>query len=82
MSFDSAASPRAAAPLPLQYVSIELMPVLGGRYTVAMEATLLDESELQFVAEELVHEHVDNLDQALALIQRNVAAALAIDAQR
>jgi hypothetical protein len=74
MSLDTEAGTQIPAPLPLQFVSIELMPIAGGRFSVAMQATLLDEQELEFVAEELAHAHVATLDQALALIRQNVAA--------
>jgi hypothetical protein len=50
------------------------MPIAGGRFSVAMQATLLDEDELAFVGEDLAHEQVDTLDQALAVIRQNVAA--------
>jgi hypothetical protein len=39
-----------------------------------MQATLLDEEQLQFVGEDLAHEHVDTLDQALAVIRDNSGA--------
>lgn len=74
MSLDTAAGATPPAPLPLQFVSIELMPIAGGRFSVAMQATLLDEEELAFVGEHLAHEQVDTLDQALAVIRQNVAA--------
>ena len=74
MSLDSEASPRAPAPLPLQFVSIEIAPLIGGQFSVVMQATLLDEEELQFVAEDLGNERVATLDQALAVIRQNVTA--------
>jgi hypothetical protein len=63
-----------APPLPLQFVSVEITPLSGGQFSVLMHATLLDEEELQFIAEDLVNERVDTLDQALTVIRRNVAA--------
>ena len=36
---------------------------------VVMQATLLDEEELQFVGQDLASERVDTLDEALALIR-------------
>jgi hypothetical protein len=78
MSLDSAADATAPAPLPLQFVSIELMPVVGGKISVAMQATLLDERELEFVGQDLAHEHVDTIDEALAVIRQNVAALVPV----
>ena len=74
MSFDNPAGAHAPATLPIQFVHIELAPLLGGRLAVAMQATLLDESNFEFVGQELASEHVDTLDQAIALIRSNVAA--------
>ena len=73
MSFDTAAGATAPAPLTLQYVSIELMPLVGGKFSVALQATLLDETELQFVGQDLARESVDSIEQALAVIRDNVA---------
>ncbi len=55
-------------------MNIEITPLIGGQFSVVMQATLLDEEELEFIAEDLVSEHVDSLDQALAVIRANVAA--------
>jgi hypothetical protein len=73
MSFDTATGTKAPAPLPLQYVSIELMPLVGGKFSVALQATLLDEERLEFVGEDLARERVDTIEQALAVIRDNVA---------
>ena len=62
------------APLPLQYITAQIMPLIGGQFSVAMEATLLDEQELQFVGQDLAHARVDTLDEALSVIRQNVAA--------
>ena len=71
MSFDSAAGPKSPASLPLQYVSIELMPLAGGQFSVAMQATLLDEEALDFVGEDLAHANVGTIEEALAVIRAN-----------
>lgn len=71
MIIDTAAGTKASASLPLQYVSIELMPLAGGRFSVAMQATLLDEDALEFVGEDLAHAHVGTIDEALAVIRAN-----------
>ena len=72
MSLDNLAGTKAPAPLPLQFVNIEITPIVGGRFAVAMQATLLDEDELQFVGEDLLHAHVGTIDEALTLIRENV----------
>ncbi len=74
MSLDRAAGESTPAPLPLQFVNIEITPLIGGQFSVVMQATLLDEEELQFVGQDLANAHVDTLDEALAVIRANVAA--------
>ena len=75
MSLDIAAGAKAPAPLPLQFVNIEITPLVGGQFAVAMQATLLDEDELEFVGQDLANAHVGTLDEALAVIRQNVAAS-------
>jgi hypothetical protein len=74
MPLDIAAPSNAPAPLPLQYLSIQLMPLMGGEYSVEVQATLLDENELEFVGQNLAYERVTTIDQVLAVIRQNVAA--------
>jgi len=58
----------------LQFVNIEITPLVGGQFGLFMQATLLDERDLEFVGQELANAHVDTLDEALALIRQNVSA--------
>jgi hypothetical protein len=71
MSFISHAV--SAAKLPLQYVSVEIMPLHGGKLSVAVDATYLDETDLQLIGSEVVHAQAGTLDEALALIRQNAA---------
>ena len=73
MSLDTTPSATAPAQYPIQFVNIEITPLLGGQYSVAMQATLLDEDELEFVGQDLANERVATLDQALAIIRENIA---------
>jgi len=70
MPLDITASENTSAALPLLFVHVEITPLIGGQYSVVMQATLLDEEELQFVGQDLVSEHVATLDQALAVSPR------------
>ena len=72
MSLDIQASGKPPVPYPLQFINIEITPLIDGQYAVVMQATLLDENELEFVGQDLANEHVQTLDQALALIRQNV----------
>jgi hypothetical protein len=73
MSLDTRSRATAAASLPLQFLDIKLAPVAGGTFAVLMQATLLDEEALEFIAEELASEQVASLDEALVLIRQNLA---------
>jgi len=80
MSLDIPAGGDAPAPYPLQFIHIEITPLIDGKYSVAMQATLLDEEQLQFVGQDLAHEHVKTLDEAMTIIRRNVAPLAALAA--
>jgi len=73
MPFHTAGA-RAPAPNPLQFVNIEITPLQGGRFAVNAQATLLDEADFEFVAEDLASEHVDTIEQVLAVIRNSVVA--------
>ena len=72
MSLDTQAGGKPPGPYPLQFVNIEITPLVDGQFAVVMQATLLDEDEFEFIGQSLANEHVQTLDQALAVIQQNV----------
>jgi hypothetical protein len=72
MSLDTSGDKKSPPSLPLQFVNIEITPIVGGRFAVSMQATLLDEDELEFVGEDLAHVQVSTLDEAMAVIRQNV----------
>jgi len=78
MSLDTATGATAPAAHPLQFINIEITPLIDGKYSVAMQATLLDEEQLEFIGQDLAHEHVKTLDEAMAIIRRNVAPLTAL----
>jgi len=63
MSLDTQA--RAIASAPIQFVNIEITPLIDGQYSVVMQATLLDEEELEFIGQDLANARVPTLDEAL-----------------
>jgi hypothetical protein len=73
MSLDTQARAVASALNPLQFVDIQITPLIDGQYSVVMQATLLDEEELEFVGQDLANAHVSTLDEALAIIRENVS---------
>ncbi len=80
MSLDTRARADAPVPSPIQFVNIEITPLIGGQYSVVMQATLLDEEQLEFVGQDLASERVGTLDEALAIIRQNVAPLAAMAA--
>jgi hypothetical protein len=78
MSLDIPAGGDVPASCPLQFINIEITPLIDGKYSVSMQATLLDEERLQFVGQDLAHEHVKTLDEAMTIIRRNVAPLTAL----
>jgi hypothetical protein len=74
MSLDNQTGAKPPVPLPLQFVNIEITPLMDGEFSIVMQATLLDEQELEFVGQDLANERVLTLDQVLAVIRENVAA--------
>jgi hypothetical protein len=73
MPLDIPAGGIAPATYPLQFINIEITPLIDGKYSVAMQATLLDEEQLELIGQDLAHEHVKTLDEAMTIIRRNVA---------
>ena len=67
MSLDIPASAQTPAPSPIQFVNIEITPLLGGQFSVVMQGTLLDETELEFVSQDLANARVETLDEALGV---------------
>ncbi len=83
LDVESASLVRAApAALAVQFINIDITPIVGGQFSVAIQATLLDEEQLQFVGQDLGHQYVDTLDEVLATIRKNVGVlAIAATAQ-
>lgn len=58
--------------LPIQYITIEITPLLAGGFGLSMGATFLDEEALEFVGQELTEARVETLDQMIAAIRENI----------
>jgi hypothetical protein len=80
MSLDIPAGGDRPAVYPLQFIHIEITPLIDGKYSVAMQATLLDEEQLEFIGQDLAHEHVQTLDEGMTIIRRNVGPLTALAA--
>jgi hypothetical protein len=73
MSLDNTFITPTQDHLPIQYITIEITPLLAGGFGLSMEATLLNEEELEFVGQELTNRKVDNLDQMISAIRSNIS---------
>jgi hypothetical protein len=77
-------SPAAASgkppPLPpIQFYSVELTPLEGGRLAVGVGATIcesVDDAEFELVHMDVASQRVDTIDQALAVIRDAVTSTM------
>jgi hypothetical protein len=65
------APPNVPTP-PIEFVTIQLMPLADGHLSVALKSTVFDETEFDLVDEEIVSERVTTLDELVALIRAHV----------
>ena len=69
---------RAGAPAkntpapPIEFVTIQLMPLVDGMISVSLKSTVFDEKELDLIDEEVADERVASLDQLFAVIRSHV----------
>jgi hypothetical protein len=71
MSLDIATGEHESPRLALQFINIEIAPLMSGRLGIAIQATLLDEQELEFIGQELVQTSADSLEGAIAVIRES-----------
>jgi hypothetical protein len=69
-----AGSPPAPTSPPIEFVRIELAPVQGG-VSISLKSSIFDEREFELLDQDIVHERVTSLDEALALIRQHVRFA-------
>ena len=76
----SPAAPSAASRSPpIQFYSVEIMPLADGRMSVGIGATIcetIDDDDFELVNMDVASARVDTIDQALALIREAVASTL------
>jgi hypothetical protein len=78
-------TPAATAPdaprhiPPIQFYSVEIMPLSDGRMSVGVGATIcetVDDDDFELVNMEMASARVDTIDQALAVIREAVASTI------
>ena len=79
-SLDAADHGRPPNFPPIQFYSVEIMPLADGRMSVGMSATIcepVDEGDFELVNMDMASTRVDTIDQALAVIREALQAATA-----
>jgi hypothetical protein len=71
----SGAQERSTTPPPIEFVTMQLMPLADGLISVSLKSTVFDEKELELIDEEIVDERVASLDQLFALVRSHVRIA-------
>jgi hypothetical protein len=66
----------------LQYVAFEIGPTADGRLTVSLASTFLDETNLEFIAEDVETIRVVNIEEAVSVIRRGLMDALKAHVQK
>ena len=74
-----AAPSSAPRPPPVQFYSVEIMPLSDGRMSVGVGATFcetVDDDDFELVNMDVASARVDTIDQALAVIRQAVASTM------
>jgi hypothetical protein len=74
---NSRGEPRPTAPI--QFYSVEIMPLSDGRMSVGVGATIcetVDDDDFELVNMEMASARVDTIDQVLAVIREAVASTI------
>ena len=75
---DVASAEGRADPQPIEFYTVELMPVAGGLLSVSIKATTcepLAEDDFELVDTEVTREQVPSLESALAVIRGAISHA-------
>jgi hypothetical protein len=59
-----------------QFAAFEIGPTARGQLTVSLSSTYLDESSLEFLADDIETVCVSSIDDAVAVIRRSLTDAL------
>jgi hypothetical protein len=69
----------ASRPPPIQFYSVEIMPLADGRMSVGVGATIcetVDDDDFELVNMDVASARVDTIDEALAVIRQAVASTM------
>jgi hypothetical protein len=79
MNIDTAARDTVAShpdPPALQFVAFEIAPSADGGLRISLASTFLDETNLEFLNEDIETIRVANIDEAVSVIRRGLMDAL------
>jgi hypothetical protein len=65
-------APVTSTALPIEFVTMQLMPLADGMIGVSLKSTVFDEQELELIDQDIVDERVTSLDQLFTLIRSHV----------
>jgi hypothetical protein len=57
---------------PIEFVTMQLMPLADGLISVSMKTTTFDEKELELIDQEIADERVASLDELFTLVRSRV----------
>jgi hypothetical protein len=75
LEIQSTTPPSKTSALPLQFISMQLIPLADGVISVALKSTAFDEEELELIDEDIVDGRVTSLEQIFDLIRSHVRIA-------
>jgi hypothetical protein len=65
-------TPASPVALPIEFVTMQLMPLADGMIGVSLKSTTFDEQELELIDQEIADERVASLEQLFTLIRSHV----------
>ena len=67
-----ATAPRSSPTPPIEYFTIQLMPLSEGGISASLRATTFDETELDLIDQDIANVRIATLDELMALIRAHV----------
>jgi hypothetical protein len=76
LEIQSGAAPIGSSAPPIEFVTMQLMPLADGVISVSLKSTTFDEKELELIDEDIVDERVHTLDQVFDLVRSHFRIAV------
>ncbi len=75
LEIQSGAQANGAPALPIEFVTMQLMPLADGLISVSMKSTVFDEEELELIDQDITDGRVASLDQLFDLVRSHLRIA-------